>query len=135
MAYPAQTISSSLASRTNRLLGQFADGVVGAAPLLVAALVTGASNRLGSLIFMAGVLWSIFYYLFADGLHGGQSFGKQWLGMQVIDAKTGRPCTFGQSFVRNLLLAVLGPIDWIFIFGDRHQRLGDKAAGTIVIAD
>jgi hypothetical protein len=27
----------------------------------------------------------------------------------------------------------LGPIDWIFIFGERHQRLGDEAAGTIVI--
>jgi uncharacterized RDD family membrane protein YckC len=32
-------------------------------------------------------------------------------------------------------LAILGPIDRIFIFGERHQRLGDKAAGTIVIAD
>lgn len=51
------------------------------------------------------------------------------------DATTGAPCTYGQSFIRNLLLAVLGPIDWIFIFGERHQRLGDKAAGTIVIAD
>jgi hypothetical protein len=28
---------------------------------------------------------------------------------------------------------LLGPIDWIFIFGDRHQRLGDKIAGTIVV--
>jgi uncharacterized RDD family membrane protein YckC len=30
---------------------------------------------------------------------------------------------------------ILGPIDWIFIFGDRRQRLGDKAAGTIVVVD
>lgn len=83
---------------------------------------------------MAGIAWWIFYYFFADGLAGGQSIGKRWMGMHVINAETGAPCTFGQSFIRNLLLAVLGPIDWVFIFGDRHQRLGDKAAGTIVVA-
>jgi uncharacterized RDD family membrane protein YckC len=53
--------------------------------------------------------------------------------MTVVDAKTGAPCTVWQSFVRNLLLAILGPLDWIFILGERHQRLGDKAAGTIVV--
>jgi uncharacterized RDD family membrane protein YckC len=82
---------------------------------------------------VASIVWAIFYYFFADALHGGQSFAKQWLGIKVVNAETGAPCTFGQSFLRNFLLAVLGPLDWIFIFGDRHQRLGDKAAGTIVI--
>ena len=53
--------------------------------------------------------------------------------MRVISEESGAPCTFGQSLVRNFLLALLGPIDWVFIFGERHQRLGDKAAGTIVI--
>jgi uncharacterized RDD family membrane protein YckC len=55
--------------------------------------------------------------------------------MRVVDARSGMSCTFGQSFVRNVLLAMLGPLDWIFIFGEEHQRLGDKAAGTIVIYD
>ena len=54
-------------------------------------------------------------------------------GHAVVDAATGSPCTFGQSFIRNLLLAVPGPIDWMFIFGERRQRPGDKAAATIVI--
>jgi hypothetical protein len=36
-------------------------------------------------------------------------------------------------FVRNLLLAILGFFDRIFILGERHQRPGDKAAGTIVV--
>jgi uncharacterized RDD family membrane protein YckC len=56
------------------------------------------------------------------------------LGTRVVSVETNAPCTFGQSFIRNLLLAVLGPIDWIFIFGERRQRLGDKAAGTIVVS-
>jgi hypothetical protein len=29
--------------------------------------------------------------------------------------------------------ALLGPLDWIFIFGSTHQRLGDMIAGTVVI--
>ncbi len=67
-------------------------------------------------------------------MHDGQSVAKQWLGMRVVDRTTGEPCTFGQSFVRNLLLILLGPLDWLFIFGERSQRLGDKVAGTTVIA-
>ena len=125
----------TLASRSNRLLGQLLDGLVGAAPFVAAAILSSFSDTLGVVFLMGAIAWSLFYYLFADGLHNGQSFAKRWLGMQVVDAKSGAACTFGQSFVRNLLLAVLGPIDWIFIFGERHQRLGDKAAGTIVIAD
>jgi len=39
------------------------------------------------------------------------------------------------SFIGLILGGLLGPIDWIFIFGERRQRLGDKAAGTIVIVD
>jgi uncharacterized RDD family membrane protein YckC len=53
--------------------------------------------------------------------------------VRVVDARTGEPCTYRQSFIRNILLTFLGPIDWLFIFGERHQRLGDKAAGTIVV--
>jgi len=125
----------TLASRSTRFVGQFIDGLVGAAPIVVGAILTTMNSGLGGLILIAGIAWSFFYYLFADGLHSGQSFAKQWLGIQVVDATSGKPCTFGQSFIRNLLLAVLGPLDWVFIFGDKHQRLGDKAAGTIVIAD
>jgi uncharacterized RDD family membrane protein YckC len=125
----------TLASRSNRLLGQALDGLVGAAPFLAGVVLSSFSDNIGFVVTLAGLGWSIFYYLLADGLHDGQSFAKRWLGMQVVDAESGEPCTFGQSLIRNLLLAVLGPIDWIFIFGERHQRLGDKAAGTIVIVD
>ncbi len=88
-----------------------------------------------SALGMIALLFSVGYYLFADGLAGGQSIAKRWLGMAVVDARSGAPCTFWQSFVRNLLLAILGPLDWLFIFGGRHQRLGDKAASTIVVAN
>ena len=88
----------------------------------------------GYLLMIVGVGWSVFYYFFADGFSGGQSYGKRWLGTRVVNAEDGVPCTFGKSFVRNLFLFLLGPIDWVFIFGSRHQRLGDMVAGTIVVS-
>jgi uncharacterized RDD family membrane protein YckC len=128
-----------LASLPQRLAAQFLDGLVVAVPVL--ALVYGGTALYGFIDWPAGVLiaaaifYALTYVLFSDGLAGGQSLGKRWVGIRVISAETGAPCTYRQSFVRNILLSVLGPIDWFFIFGERRQRLGDKAAGTIVIVD
>jgi uncharacterized RDD family membrane protein YckC len=121
------------APRSARLIGQVLDGLVAVAPLLVILVIQSLGEVTAGLFAIAWVAWVIFYFLLADGLPGGQSLGKRILNIRVVDAGSGEPCTFWQSFVRNLLLSVLGPLDWIFIFGERHQRLGDKAAGTIVI--
>src|SRR5262245_48633651 len=123
------------ASRSDRLLGQIIDGVIGALPMIAAFVIASFNGALGVASLLGAALWSGCYYLFADGLRDGQSFGKRYVGMRVVDARSGVSCTFGQSFVRNVLLAILGPLDWIFIFGEQHQRLGDKAAGTVVIYD
>jgi uncharacterized RDD family membrane protein YckC len=129
----SQGISFGYASRVTRLFGQFIDGLIGGAPIFVGAFLLAASPSLGLIVMIAAFAWAFFYVFFADGLEGGQSLAKRWLGIRVVSAETGKPCTFGQSFLRNFLLTILGPIDWIFIFGERHQRLGDKAAGTVVI--
>ena len=123
-----------LASRSSRLLGQIVDGMVGAAPLVVLLIVLDSAD-LDAIPAVRTVVGSfgIAYYLLADALPGGQSLGKRWLGMSVIDERNGAPCSLWQSLVRNALLLILGPLDWLFIFGARHQRLGDKAAHTIVV--
>jgi uncharacterized RDD family membrane protein YckC len=82
---------------------------------------------------VAGFILAAAYLLLADGLPNGQSIGKRVLDIAVIDQRTRKPCTYFQSFVRNFLLALLGIFDWIFIFGRKHQRLGDLAASTIVV--
>ncbi len=129
-------LSLPYASRSSRFLGQLLDGLVGGAPLIVVVVIGESfSDALGAILLIAALAWSVYYYFFADGFSGGQSLGKRWLDMHVIDAKSGTPCTYGQSFIRNLMLAILGPIDWIFIFGSQHQRLGDKIAGTVVITE
>jgi uncharacterized RDD family membrane protein YckC len=124
-----------LASLPQRLAAQFLDGLVAAAPPVAAFLLTFVLHGLGIVLIVLTCIFAFLYTLLADGLEGGQSYGKRMVGIRVVSMQTGAPCSFGQSFVRNLLLMILGPIDWIFIFGQRRQRLGDKAAGTIVIVD
>ena len=127
--------SVDLASRPQRLAAQFLDGLVAGAPALVAFIVMRFVPSMGVLLLLVAAIFGALYTLLADGLEGGQSIGKRVLGLRVVSMATGASCTFGQSFLRNLLLMILGPIDWIFIFGERHQRLGDKAAGTSVVMD
>ena len=127
--------SVDLASRMQRLAAQFVDGLVAGAPAVAAFLFMFLLPRTGIVLILVAALFGALYTLLADGLEGGQSVGKRLVGIRVISMETGAPCTYGQSFVRNLLLMILGPIDWIFILGERHQRLGDKAAGTIVVMD
>ena len=121
-----------LASRWQRFLGQMIDSVFAGLPMAMMRVIADRVPALTGVWGTLAVCWMVLYLAFGDGLHGGQSFAKQWLGMRVVDADTGAPCTWGDSFIRNFF-SILGPIDWIFIFGENHQRLGDKAAGTMVI--
>ena len=127
-----QGVTLGLASRWTRFLGQMIDGSFAALPMFVTAFIASTIGGMALPLLLASVAWSAFYFFLADGLHEGQSFAKQWLGVRVVSATTGAPCSFGQSFVRNIF-TIFGPLDWIFIFGERHQRLGDKVAGTIVV--
>ena len=80
------------------------------------------------------------YFLFKDGFKG-RSLGKRVCGLMVIDIKRQKPCGFGRSALRSFIFYALSsvPIVGIFIepfavLNDRDgRRLGDKAAGTVVI--
>lgn len=123
----------NLASLGARLGGQLLDSLVAFGPILLSPIPALISDAVGTVWVVCGLLFAVFYFLLADRLRNGQSYGKRVLKTAVVDATTGAPCTFFQSFIRNLLLAALGIIDWVFIFGEKRQRLGDRAANTVVI--
>ncbi len=127
------TPGPNYASRGARIGGQFLDGLIILAAFIPALVLMQVSERVGMIALIPAVSFAFAYYFFADAMKGGQSFGKRVANTAVVHAETRRPCSPGQSFVRNLLLYILGPIDWVFIFGERHQRLGDKLAKTIVV--
>lgn len=122
-----------LASPWLRWGAQIIDGIISYIPIMIMAFFTQIPGFTVVLFALLAFGWLVFYLLFADGFPGSGSWGKRMLGAAVIDERNGRPCTFWQSFVRNLCLLLLGPIDWLFIFGQKHQRLGDKAAHTLVV--
>lgn len=86
--------------------------------------------------------------LFKDSLFNGRGFGKNLMGLQVVDARTGRPCSVLQSFKRNIILCapyiilllvqvvmsltqlVNLPFPW---WQQAHKMVHDSVAGLINI--
>ena len=73
------------------------------------------------------------YFAFCEW-RWGQTIGKNATGIIVTGVDGGKP-SFGQASVRGLLRLVdFFVIGWVMIAaGGRHQRLGDKAAKTVVV--
>jgi uncharacterized RDD family membrane protein YckC len=81
------------------------------------------------------------YYVLCEGLWGGRTVGKRYVGVRVV-MDTGHPLTFAAAAVRNLLrLLDMQPaptyvVGALFVFfHPEHRRLGDLVAGTVVVRD
>jgi len=120
-----------LASLGQRVAGQLLDAMVLYAGVILVLFVAAVDKRVSEALLIPAVAFLFLYTLLADGLHG-QSLGKRIMKTAVVDATTGDPCTFWPSFTRNSVMC-LGVLDWMFIFEKNRRRLGDRAAGTIVV--
>jgi uncharacterized RDD family membrane protein YckC len=84
------------------------------------------------------LLWG--YYVFFEMVWNGQSPGKRWAGLRVIRTD-GTPIAFGESLIRNLVrlidfLPAYYGIGVVTMFiNQQARRLGDLAAGTLVVHD
>ena len=81
------------------------------------------------------------YFVLFEGLRNGQTPGKRLVGVRVV-RETGHPITMGAAVVRNVLrLADVLPPPVYLVGGTlvalhpKGQRLGDMAAGTVVVRD
>jgi uncharacterized RDD family membrane protein YckC len=63
----------------------------------------------------------------------GQTLGKKWAGVKVVRLDGGL-ASFGNHFLRGLVLALLGIISILFIFRADRRCLHDLAGETKVIA-
>ena len=92
------------------------------------------SQYLGLLMVWAGAILSIYYLLFKDSHLKGQSYGKRYMGLIVIDCETNKPCNKTQSAIRQLIFLVLSLIECIItLLQGEGRRLGDFVAKTQVI--
>lgn len=98
-----------------------------------------ASSGFAFLGLLLGFCASVFYGFFLEGYWDGYTVGKKLLGIKVVK-EDGSPCTYGSALLRNLLEIIDGLFYYVvgFIFmasGDKRQRLGDRAAGTVVVKE
>ena len=79
----------------------------------------------------------VLYFIIYETFGGGRSFGKQLLGLRVVRVD-GTRVGLGGSIVRNLLRLLDGNFAYLVglisaLISKRNQRLGDMAAGTMVV--
>jgi len=96
-----------------------------------------------ALLFRRGLALIIpnLYLLLKDSIEG-KSIGKLLMGILVYNEKEKKPAGLLDAIIRNWYLAIpiLGPTLLAVVIGaeilsGKKRRLGDKAAGTIVIID
>jgi uncharacterized RDD family membrane protein YckC len=112
---------------------------VGAVALLV-DVVTGSSTASGLILLIGGLVVFGGYFMVSEAVWSGSTLGKRALRLRAVDARGG-PVTVGQAVIRNLVRIVdflpsyyLAGAIAIFVTR-RNQRLGDLAAGTLVVRE
>ncbi|MCL2356508.1 MAG: RDD family protein [Defluviitaleaceae bacterium] len=102
--------------------------------------ILGNSPPSGVALGLVLVFWFVMnfgYFIVSEMVLNGQSVGKKIFSLRVI-RDNGMPLGFGQSLVRGLLRT---SVDMLYVgffavlFSKQHKRLGDMAAGTIVISE
>jgi uncharacterized RDD family membrane protein YckC len=109
--------------------------------LIVVLVVANAGGYAAAAIVAVSVFALLFAYPVAFELGaGGRTPGKRWSNLRVV-CDDGSPVTFRGSALRNVLrlvdiLPALYLVGTIAIFATRNnQRLGDLAAGTLVVRE
>lgn len=97
-----------------------------------------ATGLLAFVVLGFASFWA--YWILPEALWSGQTVGKYVMHLRVIDARGG-PISAGQAVIRNLL-RIVDFLPWSYALGAvvmfgtvRSQRLGDLAAGTVVIRE
>ena len=113
--------------------------VIAALAIILVGVAPGGS--LGVALFLVLSFVTVFAYDVAfEVLSSGRTPGKRWTGLRVIETDGGR-VGLRASTVRNVLRILDGPVTLYILgsltvlFTSRNQRLGDLAAGTLVIRE
>ena len=107
----------------------------------VAAGAISGSQTIGTLIEIIGAFIVIFgYFWVSEALWSGQTVGKKAFRLRAVGDR-GEPLTFMQAGIRNVVRIVdflpygYG-VGFVVMFANgKGKRLGDLAAGTIVVKD
>ena len=129
-------LTTPLARVLNEFLAPFLEEMRGGGRTGDAAISVGMLTIALAIIAQLMIEWT--YFMISERVTGGRSIGKRLVGLRVI-GQDGLPLTARASLVRNLLRAVdMLPGSYVvglvaIVASAKCQRLGDLAAGTIVV--
>ena len=122
------------------LLDLLVKGAVFGSVLLLASFAQLSRNLLVGLLIVLGLCLLFAYDVLFEVLGSGRTPGKRWSGLRVV-LDGGRPIGLGASAVRNIL-RVIDILPGVYgagllsvAFTRRNQRLGDLAAGSLVVRE
>ena len=134
-------------SRLAAFVIDFTIQTVACAALAALVLFGFAGLRLDTLGEVSGALLAFLliaafaiyfgYFIFCELLMNGQSIGKKIFGLRAI-RDNGQPVGLAQSLVRNLFRVAIDMLYvglFVILFSPQHKRLGDMAAGTVVVSE
>ncbi|WP_317929425.1 RDD family protein [Halioxenophilus sp. WMMB6] len=131
-------LQAQLAGPVPRMLAFSIDLAIRAGVLFLAMMVFGVLGWAMGILLVIFFLIEWFYPVFFEVLNKGQTPGKQILAIQVVNDDL-TPVGWNTSVVRNLLRTVdILPMFYLgglisLILTQHFQRLGDIAAGTLVV--
>lgn len=143
---PEKTVLSfRLAGLGPRLMAQILDIAILYAVLTALTMVSALTTMTGSatVLILTMSLWFIgpfLYFTCLEAFWNGQTIGKKAMRLRVRNSD-GTAASFGPILIRNLLrFADFLPLFYfagtvVSFLNQRHQRIGDLAAGTIVILE
>src|SRR5438270_4420109 len=131
----------------SRFLAQIIDSLIITVVLIAFTILAGALGGIfnsGELALLVEVILAFIllagYFLISEAVSNGQTLGKRSVRLRVV-GDHGEPLTLGQATIRNLVrivdfLPVFYGIGMLTLFiNGRGKRLGDFAAGTLVVRD
>lgn len=137
-----------LAGPAVRCAAYLVDSAVRGGIVLIVAITLGCTGVATGLtgISQGMILLLLFfmewvYFIVLEGFFNGRTLGKRAFGLRVI-TKRGQPISFQAAILRNLLRAVdsqpyffYGPGFLSMMFSKDLERIGDLAAGTVVVRE
>lgn len=136
-----------LAGLGSRFVATLIDGAFKLALVVAVGLALGLTTSLDdggglamAFFFLALFGVTVLYDVLFETLASGRTPGKRLSGMRVV-VQGGHPVTLLPSAVRNVLRLIDGPATGYaagtiaILASKRNQRLGDMAAGTLVVRD
>lgn len=87
--------------------------------------------------YALGLALAVAYFTYFEGGQSGQTLGKRWLSIRVIDFRTGGPIGYGRGVIRYLgkiVSSIPIALGFLWMIWDREkQTWHDKIATTVVV--